>query len=142
MHWRDEANADGEPLEAYIHVTPEKVEELEKVRGQLGAAPTKMATQARRTLVRDRETKRQGGSLSIPEGVVPYAVRDFIEGYEEHVTDCVDRIQLNVAGHAPHDVLEAARNNQPPPKRYQRRKHTAITEFAKRRQKETQDADA
>lgn len=110
VHWRDEANVDGEPVEAFIHLTPEKVSELAVARKQVKAPQTEMA-QVALDLVQAREEARGGNHPSTPgpNDPPPDIVRRFINGYETHVQDCIDRINLNVKGGAPYEILEQAR---------------------------------
>lgn len=139
VEFHDAANLDGDPLDGFIHITVEKANEFARLLKHLKVPEqanhrVKLA-QSLGTLARDR-----GGRPEVPVGVVPYAVRDFVEFYDGHVADCIDRCRLNVAGHAPHTVLEDARRGVGPPPDFQRRRDTAVKEFAQRRIKEQQDA--
>lgn len=143
VEWHDEANLDGEPLTAYFHVAPTEVDQLCRVRQQLRAPENKLTDAAATVgrdyatvgrLLDDRFTQRR--ELAIPDEVeVPYADRDWVDGYADHITDCIDRVKLNVAGHAPHDALVAARAGEALAERWQRvpDRVRGVQEFAQRR---------
>lgn len=139
VQFHDDANLDGDPLDAFFHVEVAQVDELCRVREHL-RAPENELSDAAATLGRDRATMQrrpadpgsQRRELEIPDGVVPYADRDWLAGYESHVGECIDRIRLNVAGHAPHALLEEARQGGTLPERWQRAPATrqGIRDFA------------
>lgn len=128
IHWRDEANLEG-PVEAFIHATADRIAELNDVRRQLHAPLTDMAVSE----LTVRADQQRGTTPDVPEGTVPYAVRDFIDGYAVHLTDCIDRHRLGVKGGAPHAVLEAARQGGDVPERFRTSKASKLDEFARQR---------
>ena len=131
VEWHDAVNADGQPLTAHIHITPKLAAEFALLRA-VANAPNDIAQQSLERAIENLERDR-GTTPTIPPNVTPFTIRDFMEFYEQHVEDCCDRIKLNVAGHAPYEVLESARRGRPVDERYIRDKNKPVTEYAQRR---------
>ena len=94
VRWRDTDNVDGQTVEAFIHLTAEHVASLEREHRHWDE-PSSMGVSAVQ-LEADRETARgsdvsQREALGIPDGTVPYAIRDWLDGYQQYVGGCIAR---------------------------------------------------
>lgn len=129
IEWHDEANLDGQPLTGYFHLTLESVAELFKAREATFAPRAKF-----QSAIQHAFSDRANSPAKPPSGRLPSAVQDWLDGYNEHVDDCIDRVKLNVDGAAPHHVLENARLGNNPEKRWQRNpdKDKPLEEFMKK----------
>lgn len=105
VQWTDPANLDGQPLTAFIHVTPDTIAELIAARRLVGA-PCEWLEAAHAHACEDRATAEQ--SLEAPEGPST-TMLEWMTGYEEHLADLKDRWHYRIRGEAPHSALEAAR---------------------------------
>lgn len=130
VHWRDQSNLDGGPVEGFFEITPAKVSELIVVRGHYNSPATKM-NDSLVNVINDRETVRNNTTpglsqkeiLGVPANVVPFVIRDFIDGYGVHIKDCIDKVKLGVHGGAPHEVLQNVRNGGAVPDGWGRRRN-------------------
>lgn len=109
VHWRDPSNIDGKTVEGFIHIDREKLTELAQVRHLVGASA-------------DRYEAAQSAQPGRGQGRLPPMVAAWLDGYDDHVTDAVDRYRLGVKGSAPQKVLDAARRGEPVPAKFRRRR--------------------
>lgn len=100
VHWRDTDNIDGQAVDGFIHLTAEHVASLEREHRHWDEASAMGVSAVQ--LEADRETVRaadvpQREALDIPDGTVPYAVRDWLDGYQKYVGGCIERHKAKVS---------------------------------------------
>ena len=98
VEWHDPENLDGQPLTAYIHLTPGKLDELMEAREAVGGDCDGYR--------RAKDCCSEGPER---DGELPPAVRLWLGNYDRHVGDCIDRVKLGVRDDAPQEALEDAR---------------------------------
>lgn len=143
---RDESNLDGLPLEGMYHVDDNHIDELRAERARREYPENKLLT-ARNQVASDKVAVSNAGGvgpgggqrdiLNIPPGITPYAIRDWLEGYEEHISVAIEKWERNIHGGAPYWVLEDDRLGLPIPERWVRehpdlKTQSGIEEFAAR----------